>query len=66
MFSVNPAQFGIKKIVIKKGEKVEDVKNYVSDKSERVIIVIYEFDSKESRDAILNAWKQAQALMQMG
>jgi hypothetical protein len=66
MFSVNPAQFGIKKIVIKKGEKVEDVKSYVSDKAERVIIVIYEFDSKESRDAILNAWKQAQALMQMG
>jgi hypothetical protein len=65
MFGVNPAQFGIKKIVIKKGEKVEDVKSYVSDKSERVIIVIYEFDTKESRDAILNAWKQAQALMQM-
>jgi hypothetical protein len=66
MFGINPAQFGIKKIVIKKGEKVEDVKNYVSDKAERVIIVIYEFDSRESRDAILNAWKQAQALMQMG
>jgi hypothetical protein len=65
MFGVNPAQFGIKKIVVKKGEKVEDVKNYVSDKAERVIVVIYEFESKESRDAILNAWKQAQALMQM-
>ena len=60
---IDPSQFGIKKIVIKKGEKAESALEYINDKRDRTIIIIYEFESKEARDHIIEMWKKAQQMM---
>ena len=62
---IDPSQFGLSKIVIKSGEKAETVIDYVKDKRERTVIIIYEFESKEARDHILNMWVNAQKMMNM-
>ena len=65
MIRIDPSQFGIRKIIIKSGEKADTIHGYISDKKERIVVIIYEFENKESRDHVLNMWKQAQMMMNM-
>jgi len=62
MFNVR--QFGIKRLIIRRGEDLEEVKKIVSELSpENVIISIYVFESKQHRDQVHEMFKNALQLM---
>lgn len=62
---MDPSQFGIRKIVIKRGEKADSAMEYIKDKTDRVLVIIYEFESNEARNKILDMWIKAQQMMSM-
>ena len=61
----DPSALGISKIVLRRGEKLDDVVDIVLKQKEKVIISVYIFESKEARDRFIEMWGKAAQMMQM-
>jgi len=55
----NFKQFGIKKVVIRKGEDLEEIKQIVEQNPNHVIISVYLFETEQHRNTIYEMFKQA-------
>jgi len=55
----NFKQFGIKKVVIRKGEDLEEIKQIVDQNPNLVIISVYLFETEQHRNTIYEMFKQA-------
>jgi len=55
----NFKQFGIKKVVIRKGEDLEEIKQIVEQNPNLAIVSIYLFETEQHRNTIYEMFKQA-------